>query len=181
MPLSITAHEPPGNGLRAQSGYTPRPGQDVHDAAYTMAYAYPGGVAALAARMGVSRNTLKHKLNPNNDTHHLTLREAVVMQQMAGSAAILNAMADELGYVCTLATPDATGGDPLMCLVALNSTMADLMRALGDPLDAGKGAAGSVSRNQFKRVEIMAQEVIAAVGHAVAMVRGLMRDAPTNE
>ena len=69
----------------------------VADAIYHTVHGYPGGVVALAARMGVSPNTLTHKANPNNATHHLHPAELVAMQQLSGNAAVLHAMAAALG------------------------------------------------------------------------------------
>lgn len=73
---------------------------NVLDAAYITAHEYPGGVPALSARMGVSRNVLQNKLNPAVEYHKLTLDEAMRLQTMTGDHRILHAMADELGYVC---------------------------------------------------------------------------------
>ena len=39
-----------------------------HDALYKVARAYPGGLEALAARMGMSVNVLRNKLAPGIDT-----------------------------------------------------------------------------------------------------------------
>lgn len=177
MQPSLHIHAAPANGPATAA--RDNPGMDVLDAAYHTAYDYPGGVHALAPRMGVNANTLKHKLNPGNSTHHLTLREAVDMQALTGNAAILHAMAHELGYVCTLATPDASDGDPLQVLTALNVAVADLARALCDPLTRGQAAkGGAVTPNEMRRAEVMAQEAIAAIGDATAMLRGRMRAAP---
>lgn len=49
----------------------------VADALYTAARRYPGGIEALAARMGKSPNVLRSKLKPDVDTHHLTLEETM--------------------------------------------------------------------------------------------------------
>jgi hypothetical protein len=46
------------------------------DALYTAARAYPGGIEALAHRMGVSVAVLRNKLAPHVNTHHVTLAEA---------------------------------------------------------------------------------------------------------
>lgn len=46
-----------------------------HDAIYIAARAYPGGVEALAARMGVSPNVLYKKLRRAVDSHHLNYEE----------------------------------------------------------------------------------------------------------
>lgn len=71
----------------------------VADAVYRTVQKYKGGAASLAPRMGTTANVLRNKVNPNNDTHHLRLDEAVEMMALSGDAQILHAMADELGYV----------------------------------------------------------------------------------
>jgi hypothetical protein len=40
----------------------------IKDVIYRVVHAYPGGVPALAARMGMSKHVLQNKVNPNNDT-----------------------------------------------------------------------------------------------------------------
>lgn len=150
-------------------------GQDVADAAYNTVHNYPGGVRAIAARMGMSPNTLTHKVNPNTPTHHLSLREAISVQYFSGNFAILHAMAEELGHTVTRATPDQAGGEPIETMMRLHMEFADLLRALADAVPVGDG---SVSGNQMRRADHHAQEAIAAIGHALAMLRRRMRGTP---
>ena len=50
---------------------------NIIDAAYNTVHDYPGGSSALATRMGIkSPAVLNSKVNPNTETHHLTLAEA---------------------------------------------------------------------------------------------------------
>lgn len=49
----------------------------VGDAVYTAARKYPGSVEALAVRMGKSPKVLRSKLTPDDETHVLTLEEAI--------------------------------------------------------------------------------------------------------
>jgi hypothetical protein len=46
-----------------------------HDALYRQARNYPGGVEALAQRMGVSVHVLRNKLSPAINTHHVSFEE----------------------------------------------------------------------------------------------------------
>ena len=69
---------------------------NTRDAAYLTGHHYPGGVPALAARMGMDARELSRKLNPN--TSALSLDEAVVLMALSGDHRILHAMAAELGY-----------------------------------------------------------------------------------
>ena len=150
-------------------------GLDLLDAIYHAAHSGPGGVAVLAARMGVPVGTLTHKANPNNTTHHLNPRELLALQELSGNAAVLHAMADRLGYTCTRATPDQSGGCPVDAFMRLQAAFADLVRAVGEPLQPqGK----DVTRNEMRRAEHHAAELQAAIGHTLAALRGRMRVAP---
>lgn len=142
------------------------PGMDVRDAAYLIAHHYPGGVAALAARMGVNPGVLQNKLNPNNDTHHLRLDESVLLQQVAGSPAILHAMAQQLGFTCVRATPAQDGGDPVEAFMALAMAHADFTRAVADALHGKE----TVSKNELRRATDMANDLIATVGALVSVL-----------
>lgn len=150
------------------------PGMDVCDAAHLIAHHHPGGVAALAARMGVNAGTLQNKLNPNNSSHHLTLKESVLLQQAAGNAAVLHAMAQQLGYTCERATPAQDAGDPVEAFMALAMAHADFTRAVADALH-GKAA---VSKNELRRATDMANELIGKVG---ALVSTLAKRVPQPE
>lgn len=149
-------------------------GQDVSDAAYSTAHGYPGGVAALASRMGVNANTLTAKVNQQNTTHHLSLREAVAMQHFSGNHAVLHAMAEALGYTCSRVTPDQSGGDPVEAVMHMESAHAEFVRAVADALHGGRAVTG----NQVRRADAMAQEAIATTCHMLALLRGRMRPAP---
>lgn len=175
MGLSFSVEAGAAYGGVQGVGYMPAPGQSVGDAAYGVAHGHPGGIGALAVRMGKSANTLTHKVNPLNDTHHLTLQEAVDMQALSGNAAVLHAMAAVLGYTCVRATPDTSQGDPLDCMATLQMHQADLARAVADAVRSGPG---TVTANALRRVQHQAEEAIAATSHAVAMVRGHVRAAP---
>lgn len=150
-------------------------GQDVADAAYNTAHGYAGGIGALALRMGVNKNTLTNKVNTENDTHHLSLREAVTMQAMSGNCSILHAMAEALGYTCTRATPDQSFGDPVDTFMRLQSESGEFSRAVADAVRVGQG---NVSANNMRRAEYQGQELHAAIDHTMAMLRSRMRAAP---
>lgn len=150
-------------------------GQDIAWAAYNTAHDFDAGLSALAERMAVNRNTLLNKVNPQNTTHHLNLREAVKMQDVTGNYAILHAMAEALGYTCTRATPDQSFGDPVDTFMRLQSEHGEFGRAVADAVRAGEG---NVTANCIRRAEHQGQELHAAIDHALAMLRSRMRAAP---
>ena len=54
--------------------------------------------AKIAKRMAMSPHVLASKVNPNTNTHHLRLDEAVAIQLITGETDILKAEAQTLGY-----------------------------------------------------------------------------------
>ena len=69
---------------------------NITDAAYNTVHDYPGGASALAARMGIkSPAVLNSKVNPNTETHHLTLAEASKLMALTGDFRILQALSAE--------------------------------------------------------------------------------------
>src|SRR5690242_18137866 len=92
----------------------------TNDAAYRLAHRYPGGIAALAARMGANANTLQHKFNPNAGTHRLTLDEAEQATVFSQDPEIAQALAAVCGHVCIpVAVPESLAGKELADKVAL--------------------------------------------------------------
>ncbi|MFC4431436.1 phage regulatory CII family protein [Cupriavidus respiraculi] len=72
----------------------------VEDAAYHVAHDYPGGVPALGARMGIkSANVLQNKLNPSQEHHKLTLKEAAAITALTGDHRIADALAASCGRI----------------------------------------------------------------------------------
>lgn len=72
---------------------------NVLDAAFNVAHDYPGGIPALAQRMDISPNVLQKKFDPNVDTHHLHLVQAVKAEIITKDYRILYAHAEALGYL----------------------------------------------------------------------------------
>lgn len=147
----------------------------IDDAVYRVVHGAPGGVQALAARMGIPAGTLNHKANPNNTTHHMKPQELVDAQLFGGKHDVLFAMAHALGYTCVTATPDQAEGDPVEANMHMTMAWCELVRAFADAVLKGKDA---VSRNEMRRVEYHAQEAIAAINHAMSTLRARMRTAP---
>lgn len=146
-------------------------GMDILDAAFLIAQETPGGVPALAQRMGVSPNTLQHKLNPNNKSHHLTLKDAVALQVVSGLPYVLYAMSAALDHVCMRSRPDVAEGDAWEAFRFLQQSMGELTAAAADALQGD----GVVSANARRRVEHHANEAIAGIS---ALVNAVAARAP---
>lgn len=130
---------------------------DVGDAAYRVAHQFPGGVPALAQRMGMSPNTLSHKVSLTNEFHKLSLAEAVHMQHVANRFDILYAMAESLGHVCM--------PEPIMGEAELNGILATVGAEVGDVFREVQRvlADGRVTPNERRKVANQVAEAISAL------------------
>lgn len=172
--MGINVSIPPGLAYGADEALPDMPvGMTVADAIYHTVHNYPGGVVALAARMGVSANTLTHKANPNNDTHHMRPDELVAIQFFSGNYAVLHAMAAALNHSATPASRDQSDGDPVEAFMHQQRAQGEYCAAMADALQAD-----CPTPNAVRRVSVMAQDLIATIGHQVAVLRGRMRKAP---
>jgi hypothetical protein len=137
---------------------------DVIDAAYHTAHGFPGGVPALSQRMGMIPSTLMSKVALNNTSHHVTLREAVTMQEVTGNVSILQAMAASLGYDIVKSIA-AASDDPITLNWQMVAALADMQHSIADAMQHG------VSRNSLHRVEVQAAESSSAINNMVAALR----------
>lgn len=78
---------------------------DLIDIIHDVAHDYPGGVVALAARMGKSADTLRKKVLPSNDTHELTVKELRKIVDYCDTNRIAQAFAADRSLVC-ISMPD---------------------------------------------------------------------------
>ena len=144
-------------------------GLSLEDAIYHTAHKYPGGVHALAPRMGMSGNTLQHKVNPNTSTHTIKPEELVGLMEMTGTDWILQSMASRLGYTVIKSVPASTN-DPHALYWQMNALVADLQHAVSDAFAAG------VTGNSMRRCDGLASEAISAINNLLA---GLRAELPT--
>lgn len=110
---------------------------NIHDAAHKTVHDYPGGSESLAPRLGMSAAVLRNKVNPNNDTHKLTLAEADEIMGVTGDLRILHALAARHGCIVQKAEPDESQPDVLRALLRANATEGEFDRVLQEALDDG--------------------------------------------
>lgn len=178
--MHISISFPPGLAYGADEAVPdmPTPGVTVEDALYHTVHGFPGGVACLAQRMGMSANTLTHKANPNNDTHHARPRELVAVQHLSGNYAVLHAMAAELGFTAYHALPAQHGGDPALAMAQLHRVLADFVSAAMAP---AHHAQAQPTRNEVRRMAEAGADLHSAIDQVVAAHRARMRPAPATE
>ena len=62
-----------------------------HDALYNVVRSYPGGLEAVAQRMGMNATTLRKKVMPSIESHHANFKEVSVVIELAEGARVPNA------------------------------------------------------------------------------------------
>lgn len=143
---------------------------NITDAAYSTVHDYPGGSEALAPRLGMSAAVLRNKVNPNNDTHHLTLAEASKLIGITGTASILHALAAQHGYVATAVEADAVVSD-----LAVLELVTQVWRRNGDVGAAVDEtlADGRVELREIARVKEAIYRVQAAMQSMLDRLEGM--------
>ena len=144
---------------------------NIQDAAHRIGHEYPGGAVALAHRMGIGPVVFNSKLNPNTLTHHLSLAEAQRMQLLTGRTDILEAMADELGYVI-VKIPDCAHDVDIAkatrkAVVEFGEWMDQIDRSLDD---------GAVTTNELKAIE---KELVEMMAQAQKLTAALATAKPS--
>jgi hypothetical protein len=71
------------------------------DAFHKTVHSYPGGVEALAHRMGYTTGLLRNKANPNSTTNVLTMDDASRVMDFTGDYTVLHALAEQHGFTLT--------------------------------------------------------------------------------
>ena len=140
--------------------------RDVRVAIAHLVHAFPGGVVALAKRSGVSANTLQHKANLNNDTHHLRVDELQLLQRATGDIGPTQALAAAEGYGCIRINP-ATPISLLDGQTRVLDSFAELSRAVRDAAETRL----PVTRTQKNRAEFCLGELIGNANSLFALLR----------
>lgn len=96
-----------------------------------------GGSPALAARMGMSSTVLNSKVNPNCDTHHLRLDEALTIMDFTDDDSILNAMAQHRGGVFCKVDAGEFGSNLLMTVLSTGACQGAVVAEMHSALEDG--------------------------------------------
>jgi predicted kinase len=113
---------------------------NIKDAMHHTVHDYPGGSESLGPRMNIVPAVLRNKVNPNSSSHHLTLIEADRLMSMTGDHRILNALAQNHGYVLVPVEFDTPASDLaiLELVTRVWRTNGDVGKAVDEALCDGK-------------------------------------------
>lgn len=145
---------------------------NVDDSAYHLVHEYPGGSAALGARIGMSGALLGNKVNPNNGRNVLTLGEAVQITGVTGDLRILHAWAAEVD--CRLVP--LSGGDSgtlVSTLLAHSAQHGEFAEVLQQSL-----ADGVITEREMRDIEAAGGSIVGALVKLLRQVKSLQRVTP---
>jgi hypothetical protein len=138
---------------------------NVADAAHSVVHDYAGGAESLAPRVGIGAAVLRSKVNPNTQTHHLSLLEASRITGLTDDMRILHAFAAEHGRVVVKPgdADDASDMAVLEVIAAMWSTNGDLGTAVHRAL--ADGVLTTAELALIKAAAVSHQQKIASLLH----------------
>lgn len=139
-------------------------------AAYATVHDYKGGSESLGPLVGISPAVLRNKVNPNNDTHHLTFAEARKIADMTGDYRMLQAWAHESGFLLIKAPEGNT------CDMAVLEQVVNLGVASGQFMQAIHSALvdGKVDKEELKAIKEAERVVQTAAATVSKRVEGMV-------
>jgi hypothetical protein len=145
-----------------------------HDALYTVARRYPGGLEVLAKDLGISVNVLRNKLSPTIASHYASFEEVSVIVEHCHKAGVsdahlpLHAMLARHGMAAfVVPVPEAVGRDDL------SQTVCRVMSEVGAVAEAVSGALldGKVTATEADLIEREFHSALSALGEWRARLR----------
>lgn len=144
---------------------------NTKDAAYHTVHDYQGGSESLGPRVGISPAVLRNKVNPNNDTHHLTFAEAQRIVGVTGDRRMLQAWAHEEGYLLVKAPSGCRGASDMDILEKMAAFMV-ASGTLGKEIHVSL-ADGGVDAKEMERIEEAGREVMTEAAEVVQRLRSM--------
>lgn len=144
------------------------------DLLYRISHDYPGGIPALAARMGKSPNVLNKKVDPRTDSHHTTLDDLITILDFADAEKLFtHALCANQGGVFV-----ETGHLDVVGDMALLETFTNLMAKFGDFSKDFNNALSDqrITHAEIKEIKQDAYNMHAACALLTARLESLVDD-----
>ncbi len=142
------------------------------DAAHATVHDYPGGSESLGPRVGISPAVLRNKVNPNNETHHLTFAEARRITALTGDHRMLKAWAHEEGFLLVKVPNGAADSSDMAVLeqvVGLGVANGQYMQAIHSAL-----ADGRVDHKEIERIREAERELQTVAATVTQRMQGMV-------
>lgn len=144
---------------------------DLLDVIHEAAHGYPGGVEAIAARMGKNPGTMRKKLLPNEDTHDLTVKELRKIVDYCDTDRVAQAFADERGLMC-IKKPDfeaLSDKEILDLFLDLAAQQGEWAREISKAM-----ASGEIDWNELVKIRKEYDEFITAAAEVMNRLQSFM-------
>jgi|EP01034_Spumella_vulgaris_P040909 hypothetical protein len=147
-----------------------------HDALYTVARGYPGGIEALSQCMGISVNVLRNKLSPTIASHYPSFEEVSAIVELCQKAGVkdallpLHAMLTRHGMAAfVVPLPQQVAQDDL------SQTVCRVMSQVGDVAEAVSQSLldGKITPSEADLIEREFHDALSALGEWRARIRNL--------
>ncbi|KQW89929.1 hypothetical protein ASC94_19410 [Massilia sp. Root418] len=147
-----------------------------HDALYTVARAYPGGIEALSQCMGISVNVLRNKLSPTIASHYPSFEEVSAIIELCQKAGVkdallpLHALLTRHGMAAfVVPLPEQVAKDDL------SQTVCRVMSQVGDVAEAVSQSLldGKITPSEADLIEREFHDALSALGEWRARIRNL--------
>lgn len=155
--------------------------RNQHDLLYEVARAYPGGIEALAQRLGTTAKKLYKKLSPKSKERNTTAEEFSLIMEMCAGAGVKNALSPleaqcwrHGGVFISLDDLDATSDESIQnAIVQLTAKLGTVAGRVTDALECGE-----LTENEMEYIEPEMRGLGAAFAKLCARVKGrFKRDA----
>ena len=144
---------------------------DLLDVIHEAAHGYPGGVEAIAARMGKNPGTMRKKLLPNEDTHDLTVKELRKIVDYCDTDRVAQAFADDRGLMC-IKKPDfeaLSDKEILDLFLDLAAQQGEWAREISKAM-----ASGEIDWNELVKIRKEYDEFITAAAEVMNRLQSFM-------
>lgn len=152
--------------------------RNQHDLLYEIARAYPGGIEALAARMGTTAKKLYKKLSPRSDERTTSAEEFSLIVEMCEGAGVLNATSP-IEALCwrhggVFIKFDDLHAESDDCIL---KAAAEAMAKVGSVAGAVNEAleAGEINDKQMEKIEPRMRKAQAALAAWWGRIKGRMK------
>lgn len=141
--------------------------------AYRIAHGYRGGVVALSSMMGKNDRVMASKLNPNIDTHHLTIEELSMLADFTNTnVEVAQYFAQKQNAVVVELPAIPADGD-----MSLLDNYMDIMKELGELSTEFQQdfADGNINDKEFERIADQVAQVQAKLSAFQLSVKRIVK------
>ena len=140
------------------------------DAFHRTVHSFPGGVEALAPRVGMQAGVLRNKANPTSPYNKPMLDDVDLVMGITGDHSVLHALAANHGYVCVRMENDVAPSD-----MAVLEIMAKCWSANGDFGTSVNNALadGRITIKEIEQIREAVRRMDQAAHQLVARMEGL--------